>query len=101
VFADKAELFNHLVQRMCTLVDHRLDLPPHSSTQNRLRRVRSDVGQNLRSLPLSSMRDRRCDSQHVIEEEDSLYLELGDLVTRVPLNDECRPVFVVADEELS
>jgi len=44
------------------------------------------------------MRDRRCDSQHVIEEEeDSLYLELG---SHMSLNDESRPVFVVAEEEL-
>jgi len=44
------------------------------------------------------MRDRRCDSQHVIEEEDSLYSELE---SHVPLNDEFRPVFVIADDELS
>ena len=98
MFADKAELFNRLVQRMCTLVDHQLDLPPRSTTQARLRRVSSDVGQTLHSLPLLSMRGRRCDSQHVIEEEDSLHLELGG---HLPLNEECRPVFVVADEELS
>lgn len=98
MFADKAELFNRLVQRMCTLVDHQLDLPPRRNTPTCLRRVCSDTGQHLRSLPLSSMRDRRCDSQHVIEEEDSLYSELE---SHVPLNDEFRPVFVIADDELS
>jgi len=98
VFADKAELFNRLVQRTCTLVDHHLDLPPRSGTQTRLRRVCSDVGQNLHSRPLSSMRDRRCDSQHVIEEESSLCMELG---SHVPVNDDDRPVFVVAEEDLS
>jgi len=96
VFADKAELFNRLVQRICTLVDHQLDLPPHSSSRSRLRRVCSDVG-HLHSLPLSSMRGRRSDSQHVIVEENSLYLELG---SHVSPNDESRPVFVVAEEDL-
>ena len=98
MFADKAALFNHLIQRTCTLVDHQLDVPPRRSMQTRLRRVCSDVGQSPHSSPLSSMRDRRCDSQHIIEEEeDSLYLELG---SHMSLNDESRPVFVVAEEEL-
>jgi len=92
VFADKAELFNRLVQRMCALVYHQLDLPHTSGSHSRLRRVRSEVGQ---SHGMSPMRNRRCDSQLIAEEEASLFMELGST------SDECRPVFVVADEELN
>lgn len=95
MFADKVELFNHLVQHVCTLVDHQLDLPPRCPARSRLRRVRSDVGHSLHSM--SQTRFRRCDSQHIAEEEMSLYTELESAVTT---NDERRPVFVVADEEM-
>jgi len=96
VFADKAELFNHLVQHVCTLVDHQLDLPHRRPAHSRLRRVSSDVGH---SLPIvSQTRLRRCDSQHIAEEEPPVLVELG---TGVPTNSETSPpVFVVADEEL-
>lgn len=93
MFADKAELFNSLVQRMCTLVDHRLDVPPRTSSRSQLRRVRSDVGQ---SHTVSSMRFRRCDSQHIAEEED-----IPCCMDLLSTDDESRPVFVIADEELN
>lgn len=95
MFVDKAELFNSLVQRVCTLVDHHLDVPPHSSavtvSHSRMRRVCSDVGQRHSA---SSARYRRCDSQHIAEEETLPYMELSSA------GDECRPVFVVDEEEL-
>lgn len=95
MFADKAELFNSLVQRMCTIVDHQLDLPARgggSSGRSRLRRVSSDLTQHLHSA--SSLRYRRCDSQRLIAEEDSpVHLELEG-------HDEHPPVFAVDDDEL-
>jgi len=96
VFADRADLFNRLVQHVCTLVDHRLDTP---SLHGRLRRVRSDVGHILRSP--SQTRVRRCDSQHIVEEDMKAlaYMELASAA--VSETDEHRPVFVVAEEELS
>jgi len=73
------------------LVDHQLDLPPHSTSGSRqLRHVRSDVGLSHSALP---MRFRRCDSQHIAEEEAPSCMELAST------SDEHRPVFVVADGE--
>jgi len=95
VFADKAELFSRLVQHACALVDHQLDLPARSPARSRLRRVRSDVGHTLHSM--SQTRCRRCDSQHIAEEEPSFCMELESAVTT---DDECRPGFVVGDDEL-
>lgn len=94
MFADQAELLNRLVQRVCLLVDHHLDVPPHSSglTSSRLRRVCSEVGH---SRGLSSVHFRRCDSQHIAEEETPLCMELSST------DDKCRPVFVVDAEELN
>lgn len=94
MFADQAELFNRLVQRVCLLVDHHLDVPPHRSslTSSRLRRVRSEVG---RGHSMLSVHFRRCDSQHIAEEDTPLCMELAST------DDECRPVFVVDAEELN
>ena len=99
MFADKAELFNRLVQHVCTLVDHRLDCAPRRCpSRSRLRRASSDVGHTLLHST-SHARVRRCDSQHITEEEPApSYTELASPLTN---DDESRPVFVVAEEELS
>jgi len=101
VFAEKPEVFNRLVQRVCTLVDHQLDVPPSrsssSSIRGRLRRVRSDVGQIFRTM--SSAEYRRCDSQIITEEDNSLYTELGSHVAAT--DDVPRPVFVVDEKDLN
>jgi len=91
VFADKVELFNGLIQRVCTLVDHQLDHSHHSITHSQLRRVRSDVGQ---THCLNSACLRRCDTQYIAEEDASLCMELGSTS-----GDEYRPLFLVGDEE--
>jgi len=97
VFADKADLFNRLVQRVCAMVDHQLDTPPHNSgSRSSLRRVRTDASLSLHNVSL--MHRRRCDSQHITEEETPLCVELESLAD---VSGECRPVFVVADEELN
>jgi pimeloyl-ACP methyl ester carboxylesterase len=71
VFADKAGLFNKLLQHTCTLVDHRLDVvPTRSALRNRLRRVRSESSPNLQRV-MTFNRRRRCDSQRITEEQET------------------------------